>query len=72
MTGSIPLMARVAKIMIIMIIGAYIGVMTLAKGHLFTRLLDTSHAMMIEKKAEQSLSIGKPAARIDSLVSLVD
>jgi hypothetical protein len=55
-----------------MIIGAYIGVMTLAKGHLFTRLLDTSHAMMIEKKAEQSLSIGKPAARIDSLVSLVD
>jgi hypothetical protein len=46
--------------------------MTLVKGHLFTQLLNTSHAMMIEKKAEQSLSIGKPAARIDSPISLVN
>jgi hypothetical protein len=55
MTGSVPLMARVAKIMIIVMTGAYSRVMTLAKGHLFTRLL-----------------IGKPEARIDSPVSLVD
>jgi hypothetical protein len=65
-------MLRLVEIMVIVMTGAYSGVMILAEGHWFTRPLDTSHDVMTEKKAEQSPSTGMPEFRIDSPVSLVD